>query len=67
MDKKKILTAVAVGAATLAAGAASVHADTVKVTKQQVGDETKITTTTTKTEATQQQDKIRNFKSTISR
>lgn len=47
--KKKALTTVALGAATLAAGmAGNVHADSVKVTKQQIGDETKITTTTTK-------------------
>ena len=47
--KKKILTALALGAATVATGMASnVHADNVTVTKQQVGDETKITTTTTK-------------------
>ena len=64
MDKKKVLTTVVVGAATLAVGAAGVHADTVKVTKQQGGDETKITTTTTKTEVTQQQ--INKTKSEIS-
>ena len=47
--KKKALTTVALGAATLAAGmAGNVHADSIKVTKQQIGDETKITTTTTK-------------------
>ena len=47
--KKKALTTVALGVATLAAGmAGNVHADSVKVTKQQIGDETKITTTTTK-------------------
>ena len=47
--KKKTLTTVALGAVTLAAGmAGNVHADSVKVTKQQIGDETKITTTTTK-------------------
>lgn len=47
--KKKALTTVALGAATLVAGmAGNVHADSVKVTKQQIGDETKITTTTTK-------------------
>lgn len=52
--KKKTLTALALGAATVATGMASnVHADNVTVTKQQVGDETKITTTTTK-EADQQ-------------
>lgn len=52
--KKKTLTALALGAATVATGMASnVHADSVTVTKQQVGDETKITTTTTK-EADQQ-------------
>ena len=47
--KKKTLTTVALGAVTLAAGmAGNVYADSVKVTKQQIGDETKITTTTTK-------------------
>lgn len=52
--KKKTLTALALGAATVATGMASnIHADNVTVTKQQVGDETKITTTTTK-EADQQ-------------
>ena len=40
--KKKTLTTVALGAVTLAAGmAGNVHADSVKVTKQQIGDETK--------------------------
>ena len=57
MEKKKVLTAVAVGAATVAAGvgASQVHADSVTVTKQQIGDETKITTTTVKDRATRQQ------------
>lgn len=46
---KKVLGTIAMGAATVATGmAANVHADNVTVTKQQVGDETKITTTTTK-------------------
>lgn len=55
MEKKKVLTAVAVGAATVAAGvsASQVHADSVTVTKQQVGDETKVTTTTVKDNASQ--------------
>ncbi|WP_283581902.1 CAP domain-containing protein [Ligilactobacillus hohenheimensis] len=46
--KKQLLTAAAVGAATVAAGmgAANVHADSVTVTKQHIGDETKVTTTT---------------------
>ena len=57
MEKKKVLTAVAVGAATVAAGvgASQVHADSVTVTKQVIGDETKITTTTTKTVDSQEQ------------
>ena len=48
MKKKHLLTAAAVGAATVAAGmgAANVHADSVTVTKQHIGDETKVTTTT---------------------
>lgn len=46
---KKVLGTIAMGAATVATGmAANVHADNITVTKQQVGDETKITTTTTK-------------------
>lgn len=55
MEKKKVLTAVAVGAATVAAGvgASQVHADSVTVTKQQIGDETKVTTTTVKDNASQ--------------
>ena len=55
MEKKKVLTAVAVGAATVAAsvGASQVHADSVTVTKQQVGDETKVTTTTVKDNTSQ--------------
>ncbi len=57
MEKKKVLTAVAVGAATVAAGvgANQAKADSVKVTKQVIGDETKITTTTTKTVDSQEQ------------
>ncbi|MFP7774465.1 SEC10/PgrA surface exclusion domain-containing protein [Ligilactobacillus sp. LYQ112] len=57
MEKKKVLTAVAVGAATMAAGVGANHvkADSVTVTKQQVGDETKVTTTTTKTVDSQEQ------------
>ena len=57
MERKKVLTAVAVGAATVAAGvgASQVHADSVTVTKQVIGDETKITTTTTKTVDSQEQ------------
>ena len=57
MEKKKVLTAVAVGAATMAAGvgANQAKADSVKVTKQVIGDETKITTTTTKTVDSQEQ------------
>ena len=57
MEKKKVLTAVAVGAATMAAGvgADQAKADSVKVTKQVIGDETKITTTTTKTVDSQEQ------------
>ncbi|HJC03969.1 MAG TPA: LPXTG cell wall anchor domain-containing protein [Candidatus Ligilactobacillus avistercoris] len=48
MKKKQLLTVAAVGAATVAAGmgAANVHADSVTVTKQHIGDETKVTTTT---------------------
>ncbi|WP_283581984.1 CAP domain-containing protein [Ligilactobacillus hohenheimensis] len=48
MKKKQLLTAAAVGAATVVAGmgAANVHADSVTVTKQHIGDETKVTTTT---------------------
>lgn len=48
MKRKHLLTAAAVGAATVAAGmgAANVHADSVTVTKQHIGDETKVTTTT---------------------
>ena len=53
--KKQILTTIALGTATVAAGmATSVNADQVTVTKQNIGDETKVTTTTTKTEASQQ-------------
>lgn len=56
MEKKKVLTVVAVGAATVAAGVgANAKADSVKVTKQVIGDETKITTTTTKTVDSQEQ------------
>ena len=57
MEKKKVLTAVAVGAATMAAGvgANQAKADSVTVTKQVIGDETKITTTTTKTVDGQEQ------------
>ena len=57
MEKKKVLTAVAVGAATMAAGvgANQAKADSVKVNKQVIGDETKITTTTTKTVDSQEQ------------
>ena len=56
MEKKKVLTAVAIGAATMAAGVgANAKADSVKVTKQVIGDETKITTTTTKTVDSQEQ------------
>ena len=57
MEKKKVLTAVAVGAATMAAGvgANQAKADSVKVTKQVIGDETKVTTTTTKTVDSQEQ------------
>lgn len=57
MEKKKVLTAVAVGVATMAAGVGANHvkADSVTVTKQQVGDETKVTTTTTKTVDSQEQ------------
>ena len=48
MKKKQLLTAAAVGAATVVAGmgAANVHADSVTVTKQHIGNETKVTTTT---------------------
>ena len=48
MKKKQLLTAAAVGAATVVAGmgAANAHADSVTVTKQHIGDETKVTTTT---------------------
>lgn len=54
--KKKTLTALALGAATVATGIVSnAHADNVTVTKKQVGGETEVITTTTKTNATQQQ------------
>lgn len=63
--KKKTLTAIALGAATVATGMASnVHADNVTVTKEEVGDQTKITTTTTKTEASQE--KINQDKQAVS-
>lgn len=63
--KKKILTALALGAATVATGMASnVHADNVTVTKEEVEDQTKVTTTTTKTEASQE--KINQDKQAVS-
>ena len=63
--KKKTLTALALGAATVATGMAlNVHADNVTVTKEEVGDQTKITTTTTKTEASQE--KINQDKQAVS-
>ena len=63
--KKKTLTALALGAATVATGmAGNVHADNVTVTKEEVGDQTKITTTTTKTEASQE--KINQDKQAVS-
>lgn len=62
--KKKTLTAIALGAATVATGmATSVNADTVTVTKEEIGDQTKITTTTKKTEVSQ--DKIEQDKQAI--